>query len=89
MNNEGDSGDDVLFYENGLITMAREWKEIGDIKKYIPIGWLGYSSTYVLYEVKNSNILIENEDIEGEVGEEPIASSLKELINNMEIGIII
>lgn len=85
MNNEGDSSDDVLFYENGLFKMAREWKKIGDIKKYIPIGWLANSGTYVLYEVKNSNILIENEDIDGEVGEKPIASSLKELISNMEI----
>lgn len=49
--NEGDTSDDLLFYKNGLITMSREWREIGgDIQRYIPI-----------------------------------ANSLKELINNMDI----
>lgn len=82
---EGDSCDDILFYKNGLITMAREWKEIGDIQKYIPIGWLGYSGSYVFYEVKENNIFLEKWDIDGEVDNIPIAGSLKELINNLNI----
>lgn len=53
---EGDSGDDILFYKNSLISMAEDWEEMGDIKKFIPIGWLGYSGGYVLYEVSSHNI---------------------------------
>lgn len=81
----GDSSDDILFYNNSLITMAREWEKIGDIQKFIPIGWLGYSGGYVLYEVSSHNVFLENMDTDGEVEDKPIAYSLKELINNMDI----
>lgn len=56
-----------------------------DIKKFIPIGWLGYSGGYVLYEVSSHNIFLENMDVDGEVEDKPIANSLKELINNMNV----
>ena len=56
-----------------------------DIKKFIPIGWLGYSGGYVLYEVSSHNIFLENMDVDGEVEDKPIANSLKELINNMQV----
>lgn len=82
---EGDSSDDILFYENSLISMAKDWEKMGDIKKFIPIGWLGYSGGYVLYEVGSHNIFLENMDIDGEVEDKPIANSLKELINNMNV----
>lgn len=82
---EGDSSDDVLFYKNSLFTMAKEWKEIGDIQKFIPIGWLGYSGGYVLYEVSSRYIFLENTNIDGEVEDKPIANSLGELINNMHV----
>lgn len=82
---DGDSNEDILFYKNSLITMAKEWETIGDIQKFIPIGWLGYSGGYVLYEVNSNNVFLENMDIDGEVEDKPIANSLKELINNMEI----
>ena len=82
---EGDSSDDILFYKNSLISMAKDWEEMGDIKKFIPIGWLGYSGGYVLYEVSSHNIFLENMDIDGEVEDKPIANSLKELINNMQV----
>ena len=49
------------------------------------IGWLGYSGGYVLYEVSSHNIFLENLDIDGEVEDKPIANSLKELINNMNV----
>jgi hypothetical protein len=58
---------------------------MGDIKKFIPIGWLGYSGGYVLYEVSSHNIFLGNMDIDGEVEDKPIANSLKELINNMNV----
>ena len=64
---------------------TKEWEEMGDIKKFIPIGWLGYSGRYVLYEVSSHNIFLENLDIDGEVEDKPIANSLKELINNMNV----
>lgn len=82
---DGDSSEDILFYKSSLITMAKEWEMIGDIQKFIPIGWLGYSGGYVLYEVNSNNVFLENMDIDGEVQDKPIANSLKELINNMEI----
>lgn len=85
MKKEGDSSDEILFYENSLISMAKDWEEIGDIKKFIPIGWLGYSGGYVLYEVSSHNIFLENMDVDGEVEDKPIANSLKELINNMNV----
>lgn len=85
MKKEGDSSDDILFYKNSLISMAKDWEEIGDIKKFIPIGWLGYSGGYVLYEVSSHNIFLENMDVDGEVEDKPIANSLKELINNMNV----
>lgn len=56
-----------------------------DIKKFIPIGWLGYSGGYVLYEVSSHNIFLENMYVDGEVEDKPIANSLKELINNMNV----
>ena len=49
---EGDSSDDILFYENSLISMAKDW---------------------------------ENMYVDGEVEDKPIANSLKELINNMNV----
>lgn len=82
---EGDSSDDILFYKNNLIEMAKEWEKIGDIQKFIPIGWLGYSGGYVLYEVSSHNIFLENTNIDGEVQDNPIANSLGELINNMHV----
>lgn len=49
---EGDSSDEILFYENSLISMAKDWEKM---------------------------------DIDGEVEDKPIANSLKELINNMNV----
>lgn len=82
---EGDSSDDILFYKNNSISMAEDWEEMGDIKKFIPIGWLGYSGGYVLYEVSSHNIFLENMDVDGEVDDKSIAQSLKELINNIAV----
>lgn len=52
MKKEEDSSDDILFYENSLISMAKDWEKM---------------------------------DIDGEVENKPIANSLKELINNMNV----
>lgn len=84
---EGDSNDDILYYKNSLMPMAEEWNEVGDIQMYIPIGWLGYSGGYVLYEVKTQKIFLEDmeADYNGVITEKPIANCMKELINNMEI----
>ena len=67
--------------------MAKEWEKVGNIQKFIPIGWLGYSGGYVLYEVSSCNIFLENMNIDGDVEEKPIADSLRALINNMQIKI--
>jgi hypothetical protein len=39
--------------------VLKKWDEIGDIKRFVPIGWLGYSGGNVLYEVSTSNIYLE------------------------------
>ena len=84
---EGDSENDILFYKNGLMDLSNRWEKIGNINKYIPIGWLGYSGGFVVYEKNTGNIYIENTeaDIDGILEDRPIAGCLKELINNMEI----
>ncbi len=81
---EGDGSNDVLFYKFGLMDLAKDWVDSGgDIQRYIPIGWLGYSGCNVVYEVKTGNIYVEDLDVDGLLGDKPIAGSLKELINNM------
>lgn len=84
---EGDSSNDVLFYKNGLIDLANHWAEDGDINKYVPIGWLGYSGSFVLYEVDTGEIFLEdrNADVDGVVEDKPVAHSIAELINNLRL----
>lgn len=84
---EGDDSNDVLFYKQGLMELAEHWSKIGDIQRYIPIGWLDYSGSYVVYEVKTGNIYVEDLDANeaGVLEDKPVAGSLKELINNMVI----
>ena len=86
---EGDSCNDVLFYKNGLMDLAKNWAEVGNIKNYVPIGWLGYSGTYVLYEVDTGKIFLEdrNADVDGVIEDKPIANSIGELINNLALRI--
>lgn len=86
---EGDSVDNILYYKNNLITMSNDWRDIGDIHSYIPIGWLGYSGTYVLYEIRSGRIFLEDRhsDVDGKIEQEPIAHSMCELINRLEIRI--
>lgn len=84
---EGDSCDEVLFYKNGLMEMARNWDEVGDINKYIPIGWLSYSGTFVLYEISTGEIFLEDReaDVDGLIEEKPIAESMSKLIENLKL----
>ncbi len=86
---EGDSCNEVLFYKNGLMDMARNWVEVGDINKYIPIGWLSYSGTYVLYEVSTGKIFLEDREaeVDGLIEEKPIAESMSKLIDNLKLKI--
>ena len=73
--------------DSGEITLSREWQKIGDIKKFIPIGWLNYSGGFVLYEISTGKIYIEdtNADIEGVVYHKSISNSLKYLIEHLQI----
>lgn len=84
---QGDSDDDILYYINSLIPLAKEWAENGDIHCYIPIGWLGYSGSYVLYETQTGKIFLEDRDVEGKVEDKPIANSLRDLIMKLDIKI--
>ncbi len=82
----GDTENDILYYNNCLITMSKEWAKLGDINSYIPIGWLSYSGGYVLYEVEGGRIFLEDIDADdGDVADKPIADSLKALIKSVYI----
>lgn len=83
---KGDNDNDILFYKDGLITMTKEWEKYNNEHLYIPIGWLGYSGGYVLYELRTGYIVLEDidSDKDGEIMKEPISFSLKELINNLQ-----
>lgn len=84
---EGDNCNDILWYKHGIIHLAKEWEQVGDIKKYVPIGWLSYSGGFVLYDIGSGKIYLEDPDadIDGVVGEEAIANNLVELINSLNI----
>lgn len=82
-----DTPNSILMQEDGLINSAKKWNELygGDIAKYLPIGYLSYSETNVLYEICSGKIFLEDLDNEGFPENEPIANSLKELICNLKI----
>lgn len=82
---EGDGVNELLFYNNGIMCLAEQWSKIGDISKYIPIGWLDYTGSWVLYEIKTKNIFLEDAlaDKDGILEKNPIAQSLKELITKI------
>ncbi len=84
---DNESENDVLFHENGVIKLAREWHSVfgGNIKKYLPIGWLEYSGRYILYDIKTGKIYEEDFDQEGIPSDEPLANSFKDLIGNLEL----
>ena len=82
-----DTLDSILLQKNGLINSAKQWKEVfgGDINKYLPIGYLGYSGINVLYEVSSGKIFLEDLNNEGVPEEKSISESLRELIINLKI----
>ncbi len=84
---EGDSVNEVIYYKNSLMDLSNRWSKIGNIYKYIPIGWLDNSGGFVLYDINTSKIYIEDVDAnqEGTTSEYPIANSLEDLIMNLEI----
>ncbi len=83
---ENDS-EDVLLYKNGVIELTKKWYDISSEKDYVVIGWLGYSGGFVLYNLENNKIYLEdvNADEEGVVCKEPVAGSLKELIGKLSL----
>lgn len=82
-----DSDNDILYQKHSIISMARVWKYTfgGNINKFLPIGWTGYSEGYILYEIGTGKIYAEDLDNEGTPESEPIANSLKELIVNLNV----
>ncbi len=81
-----ESDDDVLYNKsNGIITISKQWSQIGNIYNYIPIGWLRFSATWVLYNVKTSCIFLEDAEEDGKVEKNPIAKNLKDLISNLDV----
>ena len=77
-----ETDDDVLRQKDGIIDIATTWRDTydGDITRYLPIGWTGYSGKYILYELSTGRIFCEDFDNDGEPEKEPIADSVKELI---------
>lgn len=57
----------------------------GDVALYLPIGWTGYSGTYILYELSTGGIFEEDMDNVGIPAKEPFANSLKELIRDLSL----
>lgn len=84
---DNEADDAFLYHKYGLIDMAKTWKEIsgGDVKRYLPIGWTGYSGGYILYYLKTGMIYEEDFDNVGVPSEKPLANSLKELISNLNV----
>ena len=84
---DDETDDAFLYHKNGLLNMVETWKESsgGDVKKYLPIGWTGYSGGYILYDLKTGMIYEEDFDNVGVPSEEPLAHSLKELISNLNV----
>lgn len=85
---EDDNCNDILYYHNGIIYLARQWMKIGDIRKHIPIGWLNYSGSFVLYEISSHKIYLEDiaANKDGVLEKEAIADNLVQLINNLKTG---
>lgn len=83
----GDTVDSILLQKDGLIDTAKRWRKIfgGDITHYLPIGYLSYTETEVLYEIDSGKIFLEDMDKDGFPETEPFSESLMELISNMKI----
>lgn len=76
---------DIMKQKDGIIDLGINWRDVyaGDISQYLPIGWKGYSGSYILYELSTGRIFEEDFDNDGKPAEEPFANSLKELIQGL------
>lgn len=76
---QGENDNDVLYHRFGLLDLSDQWTKYGgDIHKYIPVGWTGYSGGDVLYNIETSQIHIT--DLDENIIDNPIADSLSDLI---------
>ncbi len=72
-------------YEDNFISLVQKWSKYGDYKKYLPIGWLDYSGSFVLFEISTGKIYVEDNRIDGQPKESALANSLVELIEKLEL----
>lgn len=84
---DNETDDAFLYHKCGIMDMINTLEKIsgGEQKRYLPIGWTGYSGGYILYDLKTGMIYEEDFDNVGMPSEEPLANSLKELISNLNI----
>lgn len=76
---QGENDNDVLYHKFGLLELSDQWTKYGgNIHKFIPVGWTGYSGSEVLYNTETLSIHIT--DLDGNIIEDPIADSLSDLI---------
>lgn len=81
----------IILFEDGnsiesLSSMIDYWLKCdGDIKKYIPIGITGYFVWNILMGIEDGKIYHEYGDNDGDVVDEPIADSLQDLLNRLEV----
>lgn len=81
----------IILFKDGnsiesLSSMVDYWLECdGDIKKYIPIGITGYFAWNILMGIEDGKIYQEYGDNDGDVVSEPIADSLQDLLNRLEV----
>lgn len=76
---QGENDNDVLYHRCGLLELSDQWiKYGGDIHRFIPVGWTGYSGGDILYNTETSQIHIT--DLDENIIEDAIADSLSDLI---------
>lgn len=79
---QGENDNDVLYHKFGLLDLADQWvKYGGNIDKFIPVGWTGYSGGDILYNTETFNIHIT--DLDENIIKDPIADSLCDLIKHL------
>ncbi|MBR6400149.1 MAG: hypothetical protein IKS17_02855 [Firmicutes bacterium] len=71
---------------NGFMTYAKYWHSVGgDITQFIPIGITVATAYFILYDVSTGMIYLEDDEVDFLHGTDPIARSLSEFIENIEV----
>lgn len=96
LKHNGETDDNILFQEQGVYELTKEFREdyeedvedsqgelAAKVKDYICVGWTEYSAYKILYKVSTGEIYLQNSSEEKVVDDKPIANSLAELIHKL------